>query len=260
MTSLPVPAASRADANNRSTATYLSVLGGIADSASSGHHAAVPSLGVTTPGSEPRGVVSRSTTATGTRLLVIRHGQSEWNASGRWQGRADVELDDAGRRQAAEAALALGTFDGVWASNLQRANLTAMIIAEIIGIGPVQMDARLAETDVGPWEGLTQREVEAGWPGYLAARRRPDGFEPYDDAAERMLAAIRDIAAQHAGGEVLVVSHGGVIRAARRALDAPDVHLPNLSGGWFTVDHDHRVHAGDVVALIDHSRPASDVL
>jgi broad specificity phosphatase PhoE len=195
-----------------------------------------------------------------TRLLVIRHGQSEWNAVGRWQGRADVALDEAGRLQAAEAALALGTFDGVWSSHLQRAELTAMIIAEILGIGPVLVDARLAETDVGPWEGLTQREVEEGWPGYLAARRRPDGFEPYDDAARRMVEALRHIAGQHRGGEVLVVSHGGVIRAARRLLDAPDARLPNLSGAWFSVDDDDRVHAGEQVTLLDHSRPASDVL
>ena len=195
-----------------------------------------------------------------TRLLVIRHGQSEWNAVGRWQGRADVAFDEAGRLQAAEAALALGTFDGVWASDLQRALLTAMIIAEILGIGPVQVDARLGETDVGPWEGLTQREVEEGWPGYLAERRRPEGFEPYDDAARRMVAALHDIAQQHLGGEVLVVSHGGVIRAARRLLDAPADRMPNLSGSWFTVDDNGQVHAGEQVALIDHTRSASDVL
>jgi broad specificity phosphatase PhoE len=194
-----------------------------------------------------------------TRLLLVRHGQSEWNAVGRWQGRADVALDEAGRLQAAEAALVLGTFDGVWSSDLQRAQLTAMIIAEILGIGPVQVDARLAETDVGPWEGLTQREVEEGWPGFLAARQRPEGFEPYDHAAERMVAALRDIAGHHVGGEVLVVSHGGVIRAARRLLGAPDSRLPNLSGSWFTVDDD-RVQADELVTLIDQTRPASEVM
>lgn len=195
-----------------------------------------------------------------TRLLVVRHGQSEWNAAGRWQGHADVPLDEAGRRQAAEAALTLGTFDGIWASDLQRAQLTAMIIGEIIGIGPVLVDARLGETDVGPWEGLTQGEVEAGWPGFLAERRRPEGFESYDDAAARMIQALRHIAGHHRGGEVLVISHGGVIRAARRLLGAPDARLPNLAGSWFEVDGDDRVGASDLVALIDHTRPASDVL
>ncbi|MCU1398681.1 MAG: fructose-2,6-bisphosphatase, partial [Acidimicrobiales bacterium] len=70
-----------------------------------------------------------------TRLLVARHGQSEWNAAGRWQGQADVALSDEGMRQAAGAGLALGMFDAVWSSDLERASLTAAIIAEVIGIG-----------------------------------------------------------------------------------------------------------------------------
>ena len=185
-----------------------------------------------------------------TRLLVARHGQSEWNAVGRWQGQADAPLSDEGMRQAADAGLVLGTFDSVWASDLQRASLTANIIAEIIGIGPVLVDPRLRETDVGPWQGLTHDEVEQGWPGYLADHRRPEGFEPYDDAAERMMAAFRDIARANPGGEVLVVSHGGAIRAVRRLLGASDGRIPNLGASWFTVRGDN-VIAGDSVLLIN---------
>ncbi len=183
-----------------------------------------------------------------TRLLVARHGQSEWNASGRWQGQADAPLSDEGMRQAAGAGLELGVFDAVWASDLQRASLTAGIIAEIIGIGPVLLDVRLRETDVGPWQGLTHAEVEAGWPGYLADHRRPVGFEDYDHAAQRMMAAFRDIAAASPGGEVLVVSHGGAIRSVRRALGAADTRMPNLGASWFTVRGDD-VSAGDLVNL-----------
>ena len=185
-----------------------------------------------------------------TRLLVARHGQSEWNAVGRWQGQADVPLSDEGMRQAADAGLQLGTFDAVWSSDLGRASLTASIIAEIIGIGPVVLDARLRETDVGPWQGLTHDEVEAGWPGYLEHHRRPEGFEPYDDAADRMLAAFIDIAAASPGGEVLVISHGGAIRAARRLLGCHDSRLPNLGASWFTV-RGTVVTPGDVVHLTD---------
>ena len=197
-----------------------------------------------------------------TRVLVLRHGQSEWNALRRWQGHADIDLDDEGVRQAVAAGTVLGTFDAVWASDLQRARHTAEIIAEAIGIGPVQIDPRLRETDVGPWEGLTHSEVESGWPGFLAAHRRPEGFEPYEEAASRMGAALRDIAAQQPGGEVLVVSHGGVIRALRRSLDAPDEHLPNLAGAWFACDTDGRLTATGMVApLADRvSLPPSDVL
>ena len=145
---------------------------------------------------------------------------------GRWQGQADAPLSDEGMRQAADAGLVLGTFDSVWASDLQRASLTANIIAEIIGIGPVLVDPRLRETDVGPWQGLTHDEVEHGWPGYLADHRRPEGFEPYDDAAERMMAAFRDIAR------------------------ANDGRIPNLGARWFTVRGDN-VIAGDFVLLIN---------
>jgi broad specificity phosphatase PhoE len=192
-----------------------------------------------------------------TRLLVVRHGRSEWNSQGRWQGHADIPLDDAGMHQAAAAAEVLGAFDAIWASDLQRATLTAQIIAELHGVGPVQIDPRLRETDVGPWEGLQAAEVEAGWPGFLADHRRPEGFEPYADAAARVLASLVDIAAAHRGGDVLVVSHGGVIRAVRRALDSPDPHMPNLSGSWFSVDPHGRVAAGEVVVLVDHSSSPS---
>jgi probable phosphoglycerate mutase len=193
-----------------------------------------------------------------TRLLVVRHGQSEWNAVGRWQGQADPPLSDEGRLQAAGAGLQLGMFDAVWASDLQRASLTAAIIAEIIGIGPVLLDQRLRETHVGPWEGLTHDEVATGWPGYLDTHRRPEGFEPYDDAAARMIAAFVEIAAASPGGEVLVVSHGGVIRAARRFLGAADARMANLGGSWFTVAGDV-VEAGDVVDLAS-AEPAGNAL
>jgi len=181
---------------------------------------------------------------------VVRHGESEWNAIGRWQGQADPPLNVGGQLQAAEAALRLGSFDAIWASDLQRASLTADIIAEIIGIGPVVLDPRLRETHVGPWQGLTHDEVNADWPGFLHTHQRPDGFEPYDDAAARMIAAFLDIAKASPGGEVLVISHGGVIRAVRRMLGANDERIPNMSGSWFDV-RGATVSAGAVVNLAD---------
>jgi broad specificity phosphatase PhoE len=195
-----------------------------------------------------------------TQLLVLRHGQSEWNASGRWQGHADPPLDRAGQLQAVAAAEVLGTFDAVWASDLQRATLTAQIIAELLGIGPVQIDPRLRETDVGPWQGLTRAEVEEGWPGFLAEHRRPDGFEPYDLAAARLHAALTDIAAEHHGGQVLVISHGGAIRALRRSLGGDSPRLPNLSGSWIHAHAPGHLRVGDVVSLLTEQLPTSDVL
>jgi probable phosphoglycerate mutase len=191
-------------------------------------------------------------------LLVVRHGESEWNALRRWQGQADPPLSDVGLRQAADAGLALGTFDAIWSSDLQRASLTANIIAEIIGIGPVLLDPRLRETDVGPWEGLTHDEIEERWPGYLAGRLRPDGFEVEDSIAERVGTAFRDIAAAAPGGEVLVVGHAGIIRSMRRHLAASDGHMPNLGGSWFTV-HDGDLSAGELVNIVG-AQPTGMVL
>ena len=186
-----------------------------------------------------------------TRLLTLRHGESEWNAIGRWQGQEDPPLTDAGMLQAVAAAEVLGTFDAVWASTLQRAAYTAAIIAEALGIGPVQTDPALMENAFGPWQGLTIHEIEAGWPGYLAEHRRPVGAEQPDEVTARGLGALRRIAAEHPGGEVLVVTHGGLMRTLRRALGGDEMRFTNLCGCWFLVHPDGRVEAGDPVHPID---------
>ena len=127
----------------------------------------VPSAAMSSPAPSPEA-----------RLLVVRHGQSEWNAVGRWQGRADPPLTMEGRRQAAAAARALGTFDGVVSSPLQRAAETAAIIAEHLGIGPVLTDPDLMERDAGEWQGLTRGQIEMEWPGYLEEGKRPRPTNP----------------------------------------------------------------------------------
>ena len=105
----------------------------------------------------------------------MRHGQSEWNAIGRWQGQADPPLSDLGRRQAREAARAIGAVDAVWASDLRRAAETAAIISADIGVGPVVLDPDLRERDAGEFSGLTRAEIEERFPGYLEDDRRPPG-------------------------------------------------------------------------------------
>lgn len=104
-----------------------------------------------------------------TRLLLIRHGQSEWNADGRWQGQADPPLTDLGRAQARHAARSLGVVDAIVASDLQRAAETAAIIAEELGVGPLVLEPGLRERDAGEWSGLTRAEIERDWPGYLGS-------------------------------------------------------------------------------------------
>ncbi len=195
-----------------------------------------------------------------TRLLAIRHGESEWNVLGRWQGRADTSLSDRGRRQALEAAYVLGTFDGIFASDLHRAAETAAIIAAELGVGPVVVDPRLGETHVGPWEGLTHAEIEVGWPGYLVENRRPSEAEPLDEVVVRASASFVDIAAATPGGEVLVITHAGVLRTLCHSLGHLPHRFPNLAGLWFDVHADGRIVPRAQVELLEPNAPVSDAL
>ncbi len=194
-----------------------------------------------------------------TRVLLVRHGQSEWNAVGRWQGQADPPLSDTGRAQARSAARSLGALDAVFASDLQRATETAMIIAGELGVGPVVVDPDLRERDAGEWSGLTRAEIEERYPGYLGstpscaagAERRPPGWEPDDSVLERALRALATIGEAVDGGDVLAVTHGGLIYVVEGHLGQDRIErLANGAGRWVVVDGD-RLTLGDRVLLVD---------
>ena len=197
------------------------------------------------------GTLGPMSIATVTRLLALRHGESEWNALGRWQGQADPPLTEVGRRQAMAVAEQLGPFDAIWSSTLQRAAHTATIIAEGLGTCGVRLEPGLMEASFGPWQGLTVHEIEENWPGYLASHRRPDGAEQPDVVSGRAFAAFRRIAAENPGGMVLAITHAGLIRSVRSALSAPDVRFTNLGGCWLNIHTDGRVEAGEPVQLVD---------
>jgi broad specificity phosphatase PhoE len=186
------------------------------------------------------------------RLLLARHGESEWNAEGRWQGHADPPLSARGRRQAAMAVQCIGAVDAIVSSTLQRALETAVIVSEGLGIGPVVLEPELMERDAGEWEGLTRAEIELQWPGYLATHRRPPGYEHDEPLNRRVLAAIDQVCKEVAGDDILVVTHGGVINALERMLGLEWQRVPNLGGRWF-VWRDGELHLGDRIELIDHS-------
>lgn len=192
-----------------------------------------------------------------TRLLLIRHAQSTWNAAGRWQGQADPPLSELGRRQAAVAAQAVGSFAGVVASDLERARTTAEIIADAIGCGEVRTEAGLRERTAGPWEGLTRREIEVRWPRYLHEGRRPPGYERDPSLVGRIHEALLR-AADASPGPLLVVTHGGVVNALERRDGHGWERVPNLGGRWVTVS-DSRVELGERVELIDESDPQATV-
>jgi len=195
-----------------------------------------------------------------TRVLMLRHGESEWNVAGRWQGRADVPLTERGRQQAVLAAARLDRVDVIVASTLQRASHTAELISGVLGVpGPV-LDDRLVETDVGPWEGLTRDAIDAGWPGFLDSMRVPSGFEPSHSVIGRVHDSLIDLVRRHAGSTLLVVSHSGVIRTLRRHHNVADRRLHNLEGCWFEVAASGVTAVGEFVSPLSTSGDAGDSL
>ena len=182
-----------------------------------------------------------------TRLLLVRHGESEWNAIGRWQGWADPPLSELGTRQALVGARAVGAVDAIVSSDLQRARMTADIIASELGIGPVVVDAALRERDAGSWTGLTRTQIETEWPGWLAEGKRPEGYEEDDSVLDRALPVL--VTLERAGEVVLVVTHGGLIGAVERSLGEPHARTPNLGGRTIDVV-DGQLFPGELLLLV----------
>tara|TARA_B100000929_G_scaffold43596_3_gene31042 strand:+ start:9254 stop:9841 length:588 start_codon:yes stop_codon:yes gene_type:complete len=193
------------------------------------------------------------------KLLIVRHGQSEWNALGRWQGQADPPLTEVGENQAKKATNKLGLFDSIVASPLQRAKNTASIISEITGVGPVTTEVDLMERDAGPWQGLTRIEIEKGWPGFLDSGQRPDGYESNRDLLLRIFAVLRKISeSSRISDSILIVSHAGIVHALENLHDQPSMKVPNLGGRWVEFVEDE-LTMGKKVSLITED-PTPDLL
>jgi broad specificity phosphatase PhoE len=165
-----------------------------------------------------------------TTIHLARHGETDWNREPRWQGHADPPLNALGRQQARALAESLaGTrIAAVYSSDLLRASETAEIVAARLEV-PLHLDAALRELDVGSWEGHTRAELEVHDAEAVARWEESgehgwEGGESLREMAARVLEAIRSIAAEHVGEEVLVVSHGGPMRALKAfaaGLDYP---------------------------------------
>jgi broad specificity phosphatase PhoE len=163
-----------------------------------------------------------------TTLLLARHGETDWNRARRWQGHADRPLTDRGRAQ----AVALGdrladiALDAVYSSDLRRARETAEAVALPHGLDVIELP-ELREVDVGSWEGLTRDEAEAKFPAgfrrWLAGGTGWEDGETYAEMSRRVLADVERIATNHEGGRILIVSHGGPIRAIHGAALGMDV-------------------------------------
>lgn len=172
-----------------------------------------------------------------TEILLIRHGETAWNAERRLQGQLDIPLNEEGRRQAAALARALAAepVDAVISSDLGRARSTAQAVAEACGLS-LQTDAGLRERCFGAFEGLLYAEMEARYPeAYAQWRARdpharyPDGerrAETFAEFSQRAVAAVSSIANAHRGKRVVIVSHGGVLDCIYRAAHGMPITAP----------------------------------
>jgi len=150
-----------------------------------------------------------------TRLILLRHGMTDWNRDGRLQGQSDPPLNEVGREQALRAAglIAPSNARAIYSSDLERALATASIVAERLKV-PIHIDQRLREIHQGEWEGLLVEEVQRRFPEAWAAREREPltfpipGGETVADVAARMRAVADEIAAHHPSQTVVVVGHG----------------------------------------------------
>jgi glucosyl-3-phosphoglycerate phosphatase len=159
-----------------------------------------------------------------TKLLLVRHGETDWNAEGRLQGQTDRPLSDYGRRQARQLAddLEGADFRAIYSSDLVRARETAEIVGRRLEI-PVELDPDLREKDWGTWEGLTAVERD----------RVEFVGESTEAHQERILRALRRIAERHArDGVVLVITHGGSMRRVQTAAMGMAMPVVENCGRW----------------------------
>jgi len=187
----------------------------------------------------------------------LRHGESQWNREGRWQGWEDIALTSTGEAQArargAELQAAGHDFVGVHTSDLMRAARTAELIAQSLALPGAHREPALRERFGGVWQGKDRDEIIAGWPEERAAWRRgelaaPPGGESDAEVIDRVFGALGRIDATNPPGSVLVVTHHGVVRLLANRAGIPVTELiPNLGGRWFEYDGGE-MHARDALS------------
>jgi broad specificity phosphatase PhoE len=165
--------------------------------------------------------------ATDARLILVRHGVTDWNREGRWQGQLDPPLSDSGRREARRVAQRVGDDPAllpgrILSSTLARALETAQLIGQGVGVA-VEGDRRLVEIGAGEWEGRTHAELETDDADRYRAWRasggigQPPGGEPIEAATRRVVELLAELAVTD-GAPTLLVSHGGTLRIVARVL------------------------------------------
>lgn len=156
-----------------------------------------------------------------TKVFLVRHGETEWNKLGKFQGSVDINLSEEGVKQAEYVSKRFnGDFDCVYTSPQKRAFHTAEIICEHTRIKPV-IAHEMREINYGKWEGLTVKEILKDYPNEFDIWRNDEVEAPIcggdlsmKKASVRARNAIREIVSNHKGQKIIIVAHGGIIRAA----------------------------------------------
>ena len=188
-----------------------------------------------------------------TKLLLVRHGQSEWNALGRWQGKANPPLTDLGKEQALLASRKLPDFSILASSDLVRARETAEIFARARNKEPddIFIEPQVQERDAGEFSGLTRDEIDKKFPGYLAQNKWPSGWEPDDVLIKRLREGLgRIIASAPESDAIVIITHGGCIYALESLLGEQYRRISNLGGRWFELIN-NEFYLGERVQLLD---------
>lgn len=212
-----------------------------------------------------------------TRVLLIRHGETEYNRTARIQGQMDIELSEKGRAQARLLGRRLRAekIDAVYASDLKRARVTAEIVCEETGLSITGLREDLREIKFGRWEGHTMAEVEELYPEDVAYWRAditfhaPPGAESYAAMRDRAWHAVEDIANSHPEQTVAIVAHGGIVKALlctalgidlkdRRRIVVDNASLSILEltpRGWRVKTSNDTCHLGELTSVISKPWP-----
>ena len=164
-----------------------------------------------------------------TKVIFIRHGQTEWNVTGRYQGQSDVQLSEEGRQQAVKLAenFPVERVDAIYASDLQRAMVTAETVARQFGL-PVQAEPAFRELSFGDWEGLTYQQIVDKWEDAMANfLQHPDileipGGESFPAVQQRAVTRLNELIEKHDEQTIVIVAHGAVLRTMLAAA----LHMP----------------------------------
>ena len=211
-----------------------------------------------------------------TTFYLIRHGETDWNLAGRWQGHTDIPLNQDGRAQARRLAARLRAdgvrFQAIYSSDLQRAWETASAVGAALDLAPRPLPA-LREINVGSWSGLTSADVRAQ-DGETYARYQSGedvargGGERFLDLYTRVVAAVEQLAGQHPDRTLALVTHGGPVRALlmhaardKQGMDLRHMHIGNTSislligdrAGW-------KLGSINDMAHLDTGQQAPDVM